>query len=188
MLTCDQSWEIGHEVGLHQTIISRIFNAYLYYFLEKYGRKLYDNLQYFRDRLELYNLKMKLKIQSMGHDVPLVVQNISCFTDGTRIQICRPNGPHYVQREFYHGKDKIHCFAFQVTTGMDGLVMDMFGFPGSRHDSHIFNQSQLNQRFANIQVNNIIQYKSYMDKGYIQSQLIISELIRQNGKEKQIEL
>ena len=73
MLTCDQSWEIGHEVGLHQTIISRIFNAYLYYFLEKYGRKLYDNLQYFRDRLELYNLKMKLKIQSMGHDVPPVV-------------------------------------------------------------------------------------------------------------------
>ena len=82
----------------------------------------------------------------MGNDMPLVVQNVSYFTDGTRIQRCRPMGPDYVQSEFYHGEDKMHCITFQLTTGMDGLTMDMFVFPGLRHDNHIYNCSLFNQR------------------------------------------
>jgi len=76
-------------------------------------------------------------------------------------------GANYVQREYYHGKDKIHCVAFQVTTGIDGIIMDMYGgFPGSRHDSHIYTSSLFNRRFAEIQQINNIQYKTYVDKGY----------------------
>ena len=82
-------------------------------------------------------------------------------------QICKPIGPDYVQREFYHGKDKIHCYAFQVTTAIDGMIIDVFGgFPGSRHDSYMFDSSLFNTRFEHCQIGNIIQYKSYMDKGY----------------------
>jgi len=96
----------------------------------------------FADRLSTYNRKLKIKIQAGGNLVPPSVEHVSCFTDGTRIQVCKPIGPDYIQREFYHGKDRIHCHASQVTTGLDGMIMDILGgFPGSRHDSHIFDSS-----------------------------------------------
>ena len=87
-----------------------------------------------------------------------------------------------VRQEFYHGKDKIHCYAFQVTTGLDGMIMDIFGgFPGSMHDSDIFDSSLFNNRFEQIQIENIIPYKTYMDKGYrIHSHAIAAYHINEN--------
>jgi len=61
----------------------------------------------------LYNSKLKAKIESIGEVVPESSQWTALFTDGTRIQICKPDGIYFVQREFYHGKDKIRCMAFQ---------------------------------------------------------------------------
>ena len=47
------------------------------------------------------------------------------------------------------------------------MIMDIFGgFPGSMHDSHIFDSSLFYNRFEQIQIENIIPYKTYMDKGY----------------------
>ena len=168
MLTCQPFGEIGREVGLDQSIISIVFHRYISILLEFHGDKLFNNLNFFNGRLEIYNQKLKSKIQSGGDLVPTMVESVACITDGTRIQIYKPIGPDYVQREFYHGKDKIHCCAFQVTTGMDGIIMDVYGgFAGSRHDSYIFDSSLFNMRFADSQQGHPnIQYKSYMDKGY----------------------
>ena len=121
MLTCVSFWEIGHEIGLHQSIVSRIFNRYVKILLQHYSGKLTDNLNYFNNRLAVYNSKLRHKIESLGDEVQNYLMNISCFTDGT-----------------------IHCVVFQVTTGIDGIIMDMYGgFPGSRHDSHIYTSSCL---------------------------------------------
>ena len=79
--------------------------------LEFHGDKLFNNFTFFNGKLEINNQKLKSKIQSGGDLVPPMVESVACFTDGTRIQICKPIGPDYVQREFYHGKDKIHCCA-----------------------------------------------------------------------------
>jgi len=50
---------------------------------------------------------------------------------------------------------------------MDGMIIDLYGgFPGSRHDAHIFTSSLLNRRLAAVRLNRHTQYKSYMDKGY----------------------
>jgi len=92
--------------------------------------------------------------------------NISCLQTGQGYRFVYL-GANYMQKEYYHGKDKIHYVAFQVTTGIDGIIMDMYGgFPGSRHHSHIYTSSLLNRRFAEIQQINNIQYKTYADKGY----------------------
>ena len=164
MLRRTHTWELAREVGVDRTIISRIFITFVSELICQHGRKLYDNLDYFANRFHLYNSKLKAKIESIGEVVPESAQWTALFTDGTRIQICKPNGRYFVQREFYHGKDKIHCMAFQVTTAMDGMIVDLFGgFPGSRHDSHIFNSSLLNQRLSGVQQNFGTQFKSYMD-------------------------
>jgi hypothetical protein len=57
----------------------------------------------------LYNEKIRARIQQDGNVVPDEVQLVSMFTDGTRFQICKPEGPDFVQREFYYGKDSVHC-------------------------------------------------------------------------------
>jgi hypothetical protein len=42
---------------------------------------------------------LKIKIQAGGNLVPLSVEHVSYFTDGTRMQVCKPIGPDYIQRE-----------------------------------------------------------------------------------------
>ena len=91
MLTCQPLWEIGYEIGLDHTIVSRIFNKFVAILLVHHGSKLYDNLEYFADRLSTYNRKLEIKIQAGGNLVPSSAEHVSCFTDGTRIQVCKPS-------------------------------------------------------------------------------------------------
>jgi hypothetical protein len=115
----------------------------------------------------LYNQKFRAKVIATGDLVPQSSEWTALFTDGTRFPVCRPDGPNFLQKEFFYGKDSKHCLGFQVTSGMDGMVVDLFGgFPGSRHDSHIFRSSMLNSRMSEAQVDRNVQYKCYMDKGY----------------------
>lgn len=49
----------------------------------------------------------------------------------------------------------------------DGMYMDVSRpFPGSRHDSLILAESNLNNRLAEIQITDHVQYTFYADKGY----------------------
>jgi len=162
------TYELAQEVGVDRTIISRIFITFTNYLCEHHSHRLYNNLNFFRGRFPLYNSKLKAKIVMENQYIPASVESTALFTDGTRLEICRPMGPYHIQREYYHGKDKIHCLAFQATTAMDGMIVDLFGgYPGSRHDSYICNRSLLNQRIRQSQLGNQIQYKTYMDKGYV---------------------
>ncbi len=123
----------------------------------------------------MYNQKLRSKILREGNVLPEAGHSTALFTDGTRFPICRPSGPDFVQREFYYGKDSMHCLGFQVTTAPDGMIVDLFGgFPGSRHDAHILVSSQLNRRLHDIQVGRPTQYKSYMDKGYYNDSHLIA--------------
>jgi hypothetical protein len=167
MLRRSHTWELAREVGVDRSLISRIFETFVSTLVSLHGNKLYDNIAFFVERFPLYNAKLKSKIASGGDIIPISADLTAMFTDGTRIEICRPDGRNFVQREFYYGKDKVHCLAFQVTTAIDGMIVDMYGgYPGSRHDSHIFNSSLLNDRIRAAQENREIHYKSYMDKGY----------------------
>lgn len=167
MLRRSHTWELAREVGVDRTTISRIFNTFVCELVSQHGRKLYDNIEFFVNRFELYNTKLKAKIELNGDAIPPSANMTAMFTDGTRFPICKPEGRYYVQREYYYGKDKIHCMAFQVTTAIDGMIVDLYGgYPGSRHDSHVFNSSLFNERLHNAQQNRNPQYKSYMDKGY----------------------
>ena len=84
MLTCQHFWDIGYEVGLYQTIVSRVFNIFVCILLQHHGWKLYNNLEFFEPKLAAYNRKFMFKIQSGGDLVPPSVEHVSYFTDGTR--------------------------------------------------------------------------------------------------------
>jgi hypothetical protein len=166
-MKCFNTADLGNLVGLDQSVISRLLNAFVIHLNHLHARRLFDNLDFFKERFPYYNQKLVDKLFQRGDMPPDFAGDIALFTDGTRIQICQPDGRHYVEREFYHGKDKIHCLAFQVTTGIDGMIVDLLGgFPGSRHDSHVFRKSMLNRRLSECQRGIERHFKTYADKGY----------------------
>ena len=66
MLRRSHTWELAREVGVDRTTISRIFNTFVCELVSQHGRKLYDNIEFFVNRFELYNTKLKAKIELNG--------------------------------------------------------------------------------------------------------------------------
>lgn len=161
---------ISIESGIELSMVARIVDSFLSELIARHSFRLTSNLDFFTPKLKMYNTKLREKILSRNEEIPFVAMDTSCFLDGTRIQICKPSGPRFLEREMYSKKDEYHCLQFQCVTGIDGMIMDLFGgYAGSRHDWHIYQRSLFNQRFADAQLNELFQYKSYSDKGYHQS-------------------
>ena len=55
-----------------------------------------------------------------------------------------PSRPVHFQQEVYTGKDSVHALKFQTLMLADGIIAHVSGpWSGRRHDTHIFNSSQL---------------------------------------------
>ena len=70
------------------------------------------------------------------------------FIDGTLRKTCRPT---LFQKQMYSGHKRCHGIKFQSVVTPDGLVALLFGpIEGSRHDSHMLNESGLLDQLNNI--------------------------------------
>ena len=156
------------EFGIDYTQLSKIFNQCCFLMATTHFNLLFNNLDFFRPRFQMYNDALQWKCnQIFGHGLPHRCRFVCGFQDGTRVEISRPGGDEQVQRRVYNGNDRIHCLEFQAFSFPDGMIGDLFGpVPGARHDQYTNNQSLLIQRLANCQAGFVPKYASYRDKAY----------------------
>ena len=159
------------EFGIDYTQLSKIFNQCCFLMATTHFNLLFNNLDFFRPRFQMYNDALQWKCnQIFGHGLPHRCRFVCGFQDGTRVEISRPGGDEQVQRRVYNGNDRIHCLEFQAFSFPDGMIGDLFGpVPGARHDQYTNNQSLLIQRLANCQAGFVPKYASYRDKAYTTS-------------------
>ena len=77
-----------------------------------------------------------------------IMKNIIGFIDATVRPCCRP--VHF-QEEVYNGKDCVHALKFQTVMMADGIICHVSGpWSGRRHDTHIFQNSELPGALADL--------------------------------------
>ena len=134
-------------------MLCRIFNKCEEQVVADNYHLLFDNLDYFVTRFELYNTAIRTKIVQRGMVLPAAVFDTALFTDGKSMHISRPAGPDI------NGHHRVHCLQFQGTSTPDGIILDLFGpVAGARHDQHVHDLSGFNERLCNCQIGNIVQY------------------------------
>lgn len=154
--------------GLDNSLLCRIFNATVEQVVTEKHHLLFDNIDYFVPRFGIYNSAIRSKILSQGFQLPGAAMDTALFTDGKSLRICRPGGHDINQARVYNGHHKVHCAQFQGTSAPDGMIVDLFGpIAGSRHDQHVNDMSTFNERLRLAQIDCRVQYKDYLDKGYV---------------------
>jgi hypothetical protein len=90
--------------------------------------------------------------------------NIWGFVDGTLIKICRPSED---QEEMYNGHKRFHGVKYQTVMCPNGMIAHIFGpYPGRRHDSSMYRESDLEDELVQVFDRNGRQMKIYGDLGY----------------------
>ncbi len=122
--------------------IARISNAMAVYLCNKYKNKL-ESLD--RRRLSDDYLITMARTQYRKNGI---MRNIVGFIDATVRPCCRPIR---FQQEIYNGKDCEHALKYQTVMMADGIICHVSGpWSGRRHDTHIFQQSQLPAALADL--------------------------------------
>ncbi len=82
-----------------------------------------------------------MRMANVQYEKNGIMPNIIGFIDATVRPCCRP--VHF-QQEVYNGKDCVHALKFQTVMMADGIICHVSGpWSGRRHDTHIFQNSQL---------------------------------------------
>ena len=159
--------DMEEEFGIEYTQLDRVFNAMVNRIVAAHHIKVFDNLAFFQPRFAMYNAAILNKILAGGNQLPAAALDTALFTDGTSLRVPRPHGNNH-QAQLYNGHHKVHCLQWQGTSAPDGMIVDLFGpIPGRRHDQAVDDMSRLNERLAAVQEGNALQFKTYLDKGYI---------------------
>lgn len=67
------------------------------------------------------------------------LDNCVGFIDCTEIQMDRPGGSGSMQREWYSGHKRFHCFIYKTVTPPDGLMFHVYGPEvGRGHDMTLY--------------------------------------------------
>ena len=77
--------------------MSKVFNSTIDWFYEEHNDKIIGNIEWYQDRFDLYNEKIRLKVAAspllpaQGF-IPANLDDIMAFLDCTGKKICRPKG------------------------------------------------------------------------------------------------
>lgn len=124
--------------GLTYQKVSKCFQLFLKFMKTYWSYLVYDNLIYWRDDLQAFSDRIRLKVNEKGASFPDIPHphrfNIFSFIDTKMIFTCRPGGgpihggpnaPRFdplIQRAFYSGYKKGHGLKVQnviLPNGMD---------------------------------------------------------------------
>jgi hypothetical protein len=125
------------------------------------------NLDFWLPRFKGYNTALKKHLTTLGDVIPLEFSNCAFWLDRASLRIGNVGKPWVWQQCFWNTKAKCHNIAFQALVGMDGMAIDFWGETcGRHHDEWELARSDLNNRLAQVQLGQAIQYWAYTDKGY----------------------
>ena len=100
--------------GREYSTISRCFNFVVALMDAEHGHLLVDNLDFFLPRFQEYNRVILERIAAANNNqIPDREMMIVGFLDGTKREICRPQGNNNMQRAVYDGRLREHNLGFQ---------------------------------------------------------------------------
>lgn len=113
--------------------LSQFINYGLLHIYKRFRHLLAWDDRIDREKLELYSASISKKCR--------IASNCVAFLDGTVIGICRPVEE---QESMYNGHHRFHAVKFQSLIAPSGIIIHWAGpWRGPRHDSFIFNHSNL---------------------------------------------
>ena len=150
--------------------VSRFLKCMCVYLDNTWKHLVIDNLDYW----EPYFFDMnrcfceKYKEKNGVDQVPARWRRVAALSDGTKRRM--PKGA----KVNYSGHKKFYALSFLRTTGMNGIILDLFGGRPGRHVDHMLqNDSQLSDRLMRAQQGNDIIYKSGTDKGLHSQECVV---------------
>ena len=104
--------------GRDYSKLSRVFNTALDFVHGRHAGKVVGNIDWYADRFDLYNEKIRQKLAVSNHlpvagQIPANLDDIFAFLDCTANEICRPGGPNAIQNAFWNGYRHGHFIVWQ---------------------------------------------------------------------------
>lgn len=152
--------------------------------MKQWGYLLTDNLDFWTPYLANCAEAIRNKLTSLGCPFPSALQpggfKVFGFIDNTMNATCRPGGgpttdgvnaprnDPLIQRAWYNGWKKLHGLKYQTIDLPNGMNYHVYGPVSVRHnDMYTLFQSNINEKIANAQEGNELQYVVYGDSAYI---------------------
>lgn len=161
----------ANQFGYDYTTLSKMFNVVLRW-IHHHFSSLYRIIHRAVPRFAEFNQRIRESILRDFPDRPLPVDahRVCLFADGTRLRVCRPQGPNWIQKSVYSKHKQQHNHGIQGLMGADGLYYDVYdGMVGRHNDQRFMKESRCNVRMMLAQQGRPIQYHIYTDKGYFRA-------------------
>jgi hypothetical protein len=164
--------------------VSKVFNVFLNFMCDEWGYLLTDMIEYWKPSIPMFADKIRLKLDQLGCPFPSSSNsnggfNIFGFIDNTMNAMCRPGGgptrdgdnaPRnnpLIQRAFYNGWKKVHGLKYQTVDLPNGMNFHVYGPVSLRHnDNYTLVASNINDKIANLFMNDELQFMIYGDSAY----------------------
>lgn len=178
--SCDDQLKHVSVFGRDPSQLSRAFQWFNTFIINTWGQKLDNNLHYWKPFLPNFADAIRKKVMSLSDNTLHYERDeftVFAFIDDNVNHTSRPGaGPDYhgdrdeddIQRAFYNGWKKFHGIKWQSIELPNGMCMDLFG-PVSfrRHDLELVEESDINDRLADLQEDEEVQYKLYGDRIFL---------------------
>ena len=178
-----------HIFGREGTTQSRAFKAFINHIYDNFQHLLRDNLSWWK-RNRFFRLSAEA-IQNKVGNVEVDIGNCSVahFIDCNCLETsvvgggpaeAGPDAPRWddtIQRAFYNGWKSVHGLKHQTVNNAYGFTIDICG-PTSlrRNDLQVLRDSDINNRMAALQVEDLFQFIIFGDSAYRRQSHIMSYL------------
>jgi hypothetical protein len=164
----------SHHFGREYSAQSRAFKYFIIKMYENFHNLVNNNLLWW-----FRNGFFARSAEAIGHKMNIEGNLVTCFIDCNCEATSRVGGgpseeganaarwSELIQRAFYNGWKSIHGLKHQTINDAFGFCWDMFG-PTSlrRHDTTLLRLSDLNDRFLQLQIGQLLQYIIFGDSAY----------------------
>lgn len=179
----DSSWI--SVFGWDQPQASHAFKLFLNYLACNWLYLINDHIKFWAPYLPHLSECIRLKLLALGDSTHRSSHiqggfNVFGFIDNTLIDTCRPGGgptqdgpnaprnPPELQQSFYTGFKKQHGLKWQTVDLPNGMNFHVWGPCSMRHnDIYTYYKSDINNKIANVQLGNQLQFKIYGDSAYV---------------------
>jgi hypothetical protein len=178
--------------GIEYSQISRIFNAALRWMDNLHRHKISGNIFWYRSRFNLYNYCISKKISTCYQNrnqgqVPIELQDIFGFIDGTCKEILRPTGNNNAQLPFWNRYYHAHCLIYMGISFPDGMTIIELPNPGYYTDVAAWRDCTFRYQLEDVMDERVNQLqmprlKLYADKIYNTGPLITAAYSLRHGR------
>ena len=160
--------------------IRRHVNYFLDYIDENCKGLISNSIHFWKPHFAQFATKIKAKLIDQGCNfLAGQLLTIMSFIDNTIISTCSPGTgpvedgigsrrkPRTHQQAFYTGWKHLHGVKIQFVTLPNGMIGDASVVASVRHnDAYMVNRSEINERLADCQLDDVVQHVTYGDSAY----------------------